>query len=247
MRQMQASEPLAARREMHFRLVSTDGASPALLEAGGQPQIRHNGGAWTDTGISTLTAIGNGEYVATLTIDALSTPGDVIDGRYKSVTTFECPSCYLIFVVNYDPAVNFMADNSEGYPSGSLGAIIASLQGRPIVVQSPIAASGKLAIIRGDSYMIDDNRALEWSSAGWPDLTGASVTFVYRDQKTGSVFVKAGNVFIATGENKTVQFEIEDVESASFPIGKGFYHVQAVLADGHSRRLVNSSLAEVTD
>lgn len=42
-------------------------ANTATSEAGGQPQISTDGVVWTNTGIGTLTAIGNGRYYADLT------------------------------------------------------------------------------------------------------------------------------------------------------------------------------------
>jgi len=86
-----ANTATAAYRRCYFHLVGTDGITAATSEAAGQPQISTNGGAWTNTGIGTLTAIGNGRYYADITQSAVATAGDVIETRYKSASTAECP------------------------------------------------------------------------------------------------------------------------------------------------------------
>jgi len=86
-----ANTATAAYRRCYFHLVGTDGITAATGEAGGQPQISTNGAAFTNTGIGTLTAIGNGRYYADLTQAAVATTGDVIETRYKSASTAECP------------------------------------------------------------------------------------------------------------------------------------------------------------
>src|SRR5690349_18217817 len=87
-----ANEATAAQRRVYFHLVdATDGITAETGESGGQPQISTNGGAWTNTGIGTLNSVGNGRYYADLTQAAVATPGDLIETRYKSANTAECP------------------------------------------------------------------------------------------------------------------------------------------------------------
>lgn len=89
-RMIWANQGTAARRRVYFQLVdATDGLTAETGEAGGQPQISTNGGAWTNTGIGVLVAIGNGRYYAELTQAALATIGDIIETRYKSANTAE--------------------------------------------------------------------------------------------------------------------------------------------------------------
>ena len=102
-RLMLASQSTAAKRQVYFHLVdATDGLTAETGEAAGQPQISTNGAAWTNTGIGTLTAIGNGRYYAELTQAAVATAGDVIETRYKSANTAECPGD-TVQVVAFDP------------------------------------------------------------------------------------------------------------------------------------------------
>lgn len=102
-RLIKASQATAAKRRVYFDLRSaSDGITPATDEAGGQPQISVDGAAFTNTGIGTLTAIGNGRYYAELTQLILATSGQVIETRYKSDNTAESPGDS-VQVVGFDP------------------------------------------------------------------------------------------------------------------------------------------------
>jgi hypothetical protein len=101
---VKANESTAARRRVYFDLRdATDGITPETGEAGGQPQLSTNGGAWTNTGIATLTHIGSGRYYADLTQSAIATAGDLIETRYKSANTAETPGDS-VQVLGFDPA-----------------------------------------------------------------------------------------------------------------------------------------------
>ncbi len=99
---IQVNESDATRRRLYFFLVSPSFALPAEAEEGGQPQVSHDGSAWTSTGIGTLVAQGEGYYYADLTQAAVATVGDTINSRYSSATAAECPGDTAQVVV-YDP------------------------------------------------------------------------------------------------------------------------------------------------
>lgn len=100
---IKAGETTAARKRVYFHCVdATDGLSAETGEADGQPQISTNGAAFTNTGIGTLVAIGNGRYYAELTDAALDTTGRVIESRYKSDNTAETIGT-TVQVVAFDP------------------------------------------------------------------------------------------------------------------------------------------------
>ena len=87
-----ANQATAAKRRVFFQVwsvIAAPGTMPSDSEAGGQPQISTNGGAWTDTGIGTLTLIGSGRYYADLTQTAVATAGDLIQTRYDDASTHE--------------------------------------------------------------------------------------------------------------------------------------------------------------
>jgi hypothetical protein len=75
------------RRFFIFLVDETDGKTPELGEAGGQPQISKNGGSFANTG-GTLVSVGNGCYYVELTAIELNTAGHIIV-RYKSAETLE--------------------------------------------------------------------------------------------------------------------------------------------------------------
>jgi hypothetical protein len=75
---------------VYFDVFLTDNVSPALNEAGGQPQTLLNAGTFSDNGIGVLTHNGYGRYSATLNTGSLSVAvGDVIRTRYKGAATAE--------------------------------------------------------------------------------------------------------------------------------------------------------------
>jgi hypothetical protein len=113
MRLVLVSDSSPARRRVYFDLRETDGITPATAEAGGQPQISVDGAAWTDTGIGTLSAIGQGRYYATLGTDPIGSAGSVIEVRYKSASTAECPGSS-VQVVGFDPSLNTAVGDSTG-------------------------------------------------------------------------------------------------------------------------------------
>jgi hypothetical protein len=176
MRPIKVNEEIASKRRVFFQLVATDGITPANGEGGGQPQISLNGAAWTASGIGTLVAIGNGRYYAELTQAALATLGTVIETRYKSSNTAECPGDTLqVYAV--DPAL------SIGLFSGSGAApwtytLTSDVDGAPIVgaaVWVTSDALGQSVIANGVTdasgqvvFMLDPGIIYVWrQKAGW--------------------------------------------------------------------------------
>jgi hypothetical protein len=92
LRTIKAGETSVPRRQVFFDIrLEADGITPALAEAGGQPQISIAGAAWTSVGISTLTSVGNGRYYAILDVATVSVAGVSVETRYKSGVTAETP------------------------------------------------------------------------------------------------------------------------------------------------------------
>jgi hypothetical protein len=190
-REVKAGEPVAARRRVYWQIVGTDGISPALAEAGGQPQISTNGGVWTGAGIGTLVAIGSGRYYADPTQGAVANVGDVIETRYKSPATAECPGD-TVRVVAYDPDSDLAAVKGK---TDALGA-------GQVTLISPVSVAGDRVEIRaGDDYLAADGRAIDFSAAGWPDLTGGSVAFALH----GSSY--QGSIPVHGSGSQTVRWE----------------------------------------
>jgi hypothetical protein len=89
---IKTNEATAERRRVFFYCVDvTDGMTPETAEAGGQPQISIDGATWAGSGsISTLTAVGNGRYYATIVQSVINVANGVFLTRYKSANTAEC-------------------------------------------------------------------------------------------------------------------------------------------------------------
>lgn len=206
---VQANETDAARRRVFFHLVDADdGTSPENGEHGGQPEISVNGGGWSDTGIGTLVLIGHGRYYAELTQGAVGSVGTVIETRYKSAATAECPGD-TAEVVDYDPY-----------------RLVGSAQ---VTTYSPVAQTGNLTIEQGDDYLDADGRAPQWTdtSSTWPDLTGATITF-----KEAQGFTKAVTCINPGNANQILQLELTKAETAALAAGRREFEIEAVLASG---------------
>lgn len=94
------SDNTATRRRFPIYLVdATDGITPETGEAGGQPQLAKNGGAFVNTA-ATLTSVGNGNYYVEFTGTEINTLG-MIQVRFKSANTAEFAMDGQ--VVNLDP------------------------------------------------------------------------------------------------------------------------------------------------
>lgn len=132
MRLITLNQATAAKRRVYFYLVdATDGLSPETGEASGQPQISTNGGAFTDTGIGTLTHMGNGRYYADLTQTAVNgSAGDVIETRYKSANTAEAPGDSVqVIAFDLDTALSSQSVASVSGAVGSVTGAVGSVTG----------------------------------------------------------------------------------------------------------------------
>ena len=154
---VKANEAVAGRRTIEFFLVGTDGITPATGEAGGQPQVSVDGSAWTNVGIGTLTALGNGQYEAVLSATTVSIIGSRVVTRYKSANTAECPG-ESVRVVGFDPydSSNLGLNSIPEADAGSTGGLpkLDTLQLIPVNVQAWLDATpNDLQSGRVDAYL----------------------------------------------------------------------------------------------
>lgn len=110
---MNPNEPSAIHRRVYFHLVAPDGITPVTGEVG-QPEVNVNGGAFGVANIGALVEISHGRYYATLSQAILVAVGDVIDPRYKSPNTAECPGSRV--QVGYDPNQAPIGAGSVSHP-----------------------------------------------------------------------------------------------------------------------------------
>lgn len=125
---------------------------------------------------------------------------------------------------------------------GILDEIRDTLTGGPIqvTVTSPVAETGAVEVFIGDSYQAADGRALQWAATGWPDLTGASITFeVHRTVSPyRAVLQTAGVVTVAGAATQEVRVELTGTLTAGLVRGNYDYEVVATLASGGVLTLV---------
>ena len=170
-------EDRAARQRVYFDLRdATDGMTPENGEAGGQPQVSSDGGAWTDTGIGLLNLIGHGRYYAEVATGLVSTVGTIIETRYKSSNTAESWGDSL-FVVNYDPAQHMMEADPGLFTEDSLGWRIDAYLTQIVFGGSPSGdvTTTLVPYLTAAQFLsrYDKRTSLEWASDDDDPLTEA--------------------------------------------------------------------------
>lgn len=183
------SEATAARRRFSLYLVdATDGITPEVGEAGGQPQISKNGAAFGNT-TATLVAVGNGSYYVELTAVELDTLGDIIV-RYKSAATAEFNAVADVLAFNVhsatvsipetqiDQIVNEVWDEPINEHTGVLNA--AGLTLFEIYDDVNINMPNSLAAIQADTNAIEAvlGALSVAASAGNPNTTNTIVAML---------------------------------------------------------------------
>jgi hypothetical protein len=114
-----------------------------------------------------------------------------------------------------------------GYASGTAGAALNSLGSAVVTVVNPLADDGAtVTLVYGDDYYTADGRALTWTSADWPVVTGATIALRVQAATVVSI---AGSVLAAD----EVQVEISSTNVASLGAGAWHYDLQATLSNGH--------------
>ena len=131
---------------------------------------------------------------------------------------------------------------TSAFDDGSVGFAMSRVGSGQIVTTSPVGQAGDVEIVRGDDYSAAGAGALNWTdaSAGWPDLTGATVEF------TAGLFSKAMSVVTPTGPGK-VRLELTDTDTALFVQGSKRFTVRATLAGGDIVALVQGNLVVKAD
>jgi hypothetical protein len=111
-----------------------------------------------------------------------------------------------------------------------------------VTVVGPVLSTGTISLVVGDSYKAVDGRAIAISSGGWPDLTGATITFTIKS-KTGAVTTPyAGSVVTPNGANAKVQIELTSAQTSAIADGLWTYAFSAALANGDVVTLAGGTL-----
>lgn len=107
----------------------------------------------------------------------------------------------------------------DGYAQGTAGWALGRIGSGRVTTVSPVAQSGDLTLVAGDSYRRDQGRALSWTDvdAAWPTLTEAEVFIEVGD----GVITAGGYVTTATGAGKQVGVQLmgdqTDVDAGVYP------------------------------
>ncbi len=130
-----------------------------------------------------------------------------------------------------------------------------------VTVVAPVSADGEtLNLVRGDDYTLAENRSIEFTSAAWPDLTGATEVFltlrrraegftsggtsdpilISRDDVPGSRIVGGGSQTVVFELDNDTPGDGESGDTGALLVGTaaGKFDVQATLASGDIVTLV---------
>ena len=133
---------------------------------------------------------------------------------------------------------------------GSIGAyVVSKLGGTTITVTAPVAAGGDVTIYIGDDYNNTDSRALDWSSAGWPDLTSATpITLTaYRATTASADWSITGTAPTAGVGTQTVRFQPTNANTDDLRPGAFTFQIEATLSSGRIVTLVEATLTAKAD
>lgn len=133
---------------------------------------------------------------------------------------------------------------------GSIGAyIVSKLGGTTITVTAPVALGGDVLVYIGDDYSNTDSRALDWSSASWPNLTGATITLAAAGARTtGADWTLTGSAPTAGVGSQTVRFQPTSAETALLREGSGHrFQIEATLSSARVVTLVDATLTAYRD
>ena len=98
-----------------------------------------------------------------------------------------------------------------------------------LTISSPVAATGDVTVIRGDSYVASDSTQIDWARTGWINLTGVTLVQVsvkYYSSATPVTFTASAPV-TGTG-SQTVRLELTATQTAT--LENGAYDIQVTLA-----------------
>lgn len=166
--------------------------------------------------------------VATVTVTELDE--ESLPGEYAA--TFR-PTSVGRWQVKVDP----VAPNSHELPPWREPVEVISLAqfdpfvylgGVAVTLASPISDDGDITLYQGNGYVAVLSRQLSWSSAAWPNLTGATITFRAEHTITRTVAItESGDVVIATGDDKQVSVELDGDATNDLTAGEYVYQVEA--------------------
>jgi len=104
-----------------------------------------------------------------------------------------------------------------------------------LIAVAPVLPAGDVNIVQGDDYYAADGRSLDWSGTNWPDLTGATVTWLCDSQAVACTVLTPG------ATTQTVRLELTAAQAAALGAQNYVFDIEAVLDSGHTITLVRST------
>ena len=130
-----------------------------------------------------------------------------------------------------------LLDDLQGADGDTLETLsdqLDSLGDVSIEVTGPVVDGGDVITYRGDTYLNEDARAIEWSSDDWPDLTGGTVVVIIKKvaQFAGAIVTPVGTAL--------VRLELTATQTGTITAGRHNFQVVATQADGDVATLVDA-------
>lgn len=105
-----------------------------------------------------------------------------------------------------------------------------ALSGATVTVTSPINAQTKnITVVQGADYLASEDTAIPWVSSDWPNLTGATVSFIIRNGVTAVLTITATVVTAGSG-SQTVRAELTSLQTAA--LSRGIVYRYVLVTDG---------------
>ena len=138
-----------------------------------------------------------------------------------------------------DPLTNIVPG---AYAQGTAGYILGSINPAQVTIVSPVSSDGMaITVLRGDDYLLTDNRALTFTGSTWPSITGASIAL--KVNFAGTILSYTGMVTAAD----SCYVELTDTQTGAMATGTFDYDLEATLSNGSIVTLVQGQALVTPD
>lgn len=138
-----------------------------------------------------------------------------------------------------DPLTNTVPGT---YAQGTAGYILGSINPAQVTIVSPVSSDGTaITVLRGDDYLLTDNRALTFTGSTWPSITGASIAL--KVNFAGTILSYTGTVTAAD----SCYVELTDTQTGAMATGTFDYDLEATLSNGSVVTLVQGQALVTPD
>ena len=138
-----------------------------------------------------------------------------------------------------DPLTNTVPGT---YAQGTAGYILGSINPAQVTIVSPVSSDGMaITVLRGDDYLLTDNRALTFTGSTWPSITGASIAL--KVNFAGTILSYTGMVTAAD----SCYVELTDTQTGAMATGTFDYDLEATLSNGSIVTLVQGQALVTPD